>query len=964
MKRQLTLKSFLWWLTGLSALPLLALAIYLAYVYVETRHDEAEGDAALRASNFATVIENRLGAQVAGLQMLAASPSLADPSRFGEFYVEAQSYRSYFRGHVILADPSLQMIANTRSPYGTALPRLPAPRGGGPSAALAALASGKPTISDIVDGPVAHEPLVAIAVPVMREGKPIYLLLATIETAQFQAEIDKMAISEAWTLALLDGRGGTIAHSSAVAASTGAKAEPRKIVHRVAMTSWRVVMEIPPEVWRAPTVAAAMAVLAMLVAAIIASLMVGRQASRLLLRAVSSLAHARETTTAPPLAVTEIEQVRAKMDGAAVSLRESEARYRALFDNHHTVMLLVDPGTGAIVDVNPAAERFYGSTRRQLAAMSIFDLNTLAPEQIRAEMQRAAQVVRNDFHFRHRAAGGQVRDVNVLACPVAIEGKKLLFAIIHDETERVRADEALRETASLLQMASKLARFGGWSVDLAEGTVLWSDEVAAIHEMPQGYSPKVHEGVSFYAPEWRDKIRERFDACARDGTPYDEEMEIITARGRRIWVRTLGQAIRDDSGRIIRAQGAFQDITEAKQVERALIESERRYRALFENMTAGFVLFEVVQDGRGVPVDLLIVAANKGFEATTGLRSEDVTGKRLTHVLPGIERDDADWIGTYGTVALTGESRQFEQYSEHLGIHYSVTAYQGGAGMCAVTFVDVTERKRSEDEVRRLHSELERHAADLEQRVAERTAELEAAKVRAEAADRVKSAFLATMSHELRTPLNSIIGFTGVLLQRLPGPLNTEQEEQLNIVRSASRHLLLLISDVLDISKVEAGELRLAHEPFDLRGLLERVSAAFSRESEHRRLSFSLRMDARQALVTGDERRVEQVLNNLLSNALKFTPHGSITVALTRDHEAFTVTITDTGVGIRREDLGKLFRAFSQIETGLPGIREGTGLGLAISRHLVEAMGGHISVESEWGQGSRFAFTLPAGAGT
>ncbi|MCM2312220.1 MAG: PAS domain S-box protein, partial [Steroidobacteraceae bacterium] len=593
MKRQLTLKFVLGWLIGLSVLPLLLLAAYLAYASIETRQDEATRDASHRASNFATVVENRLGAQVAGLQMLAASPSLADPARLDEFYAEAQGYREHFRGHVILADASLQMIVNTRAPFGTALPRLPAPRGRGPSAALAALASGRPAISGVVDGPVANQPLIAIAVPVMREGRPIQLLLATIETRQFQAEVDRVAMSEGWMLALLDGQGETIARRSTVATSTAASTRPRAIVQRVAMTPWRVVLEIPPEVWRAPTLAAAMAVFALLIAATFASLVVGRQASRWLLGAVSSLAQASDTTAPLPLEVIEIEQVRARLDGAAASLRESEARYRALFDNHHTVMLLVDPGNGAIVDANPAAERFYGSTREQLATMSLFDINTLPPEQIRAEMQHAARVVRNDFHFRHRAARGQVRDVNVLACPVEVAGRKLLFAIIHDETERVRADTALRETASLLRMAGKLARFGGWSVDLAEGTVHWSDEVAAIHEMPPGYSPQVQEGISFYAPEWRGSINECFGACARDGTPYDEEMEIIAASGRRVWVRTIGQAIRDEAGRIIRVQGAFQDIDHRKQVEKALVKSERRYRSLFENMSAGFALYEV-----------------------------------------------------------------------------------------------------------------------------------------------------------------------------------------------------------------------------------------------------------------------------------------------------------------------------------------------------------------------------------
>jgi PAS domain S-box-containing protein len=278
-----------------------------------------------------------------------------------------------------------------------------------------------------------------------------------------------------------------------------------------------------------------------------------------------------------------------------------------------------------------------------------------------------------------------------------------------------------------------------------------------------------------------------------------------------------------------------------------------------------------------------------------------------------------------------------------------------------VTARDITERMQTEAQVRRLHEELRQHAAELEQRVSERTAQLEVAKSRAEAADRVKSAFLATMSHELRTPLNSIIGFTGILLQKLPGPLNAEQEKQLGFVRSASRHLLSLISDVLDISKVEAGELHLARERVDLRGLLERLGTSFALEAQRRNLAFALDMGQDEAILMGDARRVEQVINNLLSNALKFTPRGSIVLTCRQEGACLVIAVTDTGVGIRAEDMEKLFKPFSQLDTGLPTLKDGTGLGLAISRHLVESMGGKITAASEWGKGSRFTFTLPAG---
>jgi signal transduction histidine kinase len=275
--------------------------------------------------------------------------------------------------------------------------------------------------------------------------------------------------------------------------------------------------------------------------------------------------------------------------------------------------------------------------------------------------------------------------------------------------------------------------------------------------------------------------------------------------------------------------------------------------------------------------------------------------------------------------------------------------------------VEVTDRKLAEAEVHRLNEELRQHAAVLEQRVAERTAELADARDKAQAADRAKSAFLATMSHELRTPLNSVIGFTGLLLKEMAGPLNDEQAKQLRMVNASGLHLLALISDVLDMSKIEAGELTTSAAPFDLGDAVRTVAAAVTPLAEKKRLALVVDVRSGAASVTSDRRRVEQVLLNLLSNAIKFTDHGSVTLTVEPVPGAIRLAVMDTGVGIRQENLGRLFRPFQQLDSGLSRQHEGTGLGLAISQRLVERLGGTISVESRPGQGSTFSFTLPAG---
>jgi len=271
--------------------------------------------------------------------------------------------------------------------------------------------------------------------------------------------------------------------------------------------------------------------------------------------------------------------------------------------------------------------------------------------------------------------------------------------------------------------------------------------------------------------------------------------------------------------------------------------------------------------------------------------------------------------------------------------------------------------------VEKIHSEkmgreqallqLEAYRDHLEEIVAVRTRELAKAKEAAESADRLKSAFLATMSHELRTPLNSIIGFSGVLEQELAGPLNDEQKKQLGMVSESAEHLLALINDVLDISKIEAGQLTVAAGPVEVHPLVEKAVRTVKPLAEGKNLALDLEIDPGAGTVIADSRRVEQVLLNLLSNAIKFTDKGSVRVRCTVDEAMVRISVTDTGIGIQKEHLERLFKPFTQIETGLTRKYEGTGLGLSISKRLVTLMGGEITVESDPGRGSTFSFTLP-----
>ncbi len=232
-----------------------------------------------------------------------------------------------------------------------------------------------------------------------------------------------------------------------------------------------------------------------------------------------------------------------------------------------------------------------------------------------------------------------------------------------------------------------------------------------------------------------------------------------------------------------------------------------------------------------------------------------------------------------------------------------------------------------------------------------------------EIANRHKSEFLANMSHELRTPLNAVIGFSEVLLERMFGEVNPKQEEYLTDILSSGKHLLSLINDILDLSKIEAGRMELEAQPFDLPGALDNALTLIRERAARHGLKLQVTVDPRLGEVKGEERKVKQVLLNLLSNAVKFTPEGGkISIAAHLKDGMAEVSVADTGVGIAQEDQEAIFEEFRQVGTDYARKREGTGLGLALARRLVELHGGKLWVQSEPGQGSTFTFTLPVSA--
>ena len=270
-----------------------------------------------------------------------------------------------------------------------------------------------------------------------------------------------------------------------------------------------------------------------------------------------------------------------------------------------------------------------------------------------------------------------------------------------------------------------------------------------------------------------------------------------------------------------------------------------------------------------------------------------------------------------------------------------------------MVMTDITERKKTE-------AELEHHRHHLEEMVEARTAELDESRKAAEAANRAKSTFLSSMSHELRTPLNAILGFSN--LMRRDTELRPDQRDHLDIINRSGEHLLTLINDVLEITKIEAGKLQLNNAPFDLGALVRDVTDLMEPRANQKGLS--LRLDQSSGFpryINADEARLRQTLINLLGNAVKFTQHGSVTLRLATKPNTIahlTIEIEDTGIGLSAADQQRLFQPFVQLGKQ-PGDNQGTGLGLSITRQFVQLMGGSITVESTPGKGSLFRVELP-----
>ncbi len=394
-------------------------------------------------------------------------------------------------------------------------------------------------------------------------------------------------------------------------------------------------------------------------------------------------------------------------------------------------------------------------------------------------------------------------------------------------------------------------------------------------------------------------------------------------------------------------------LIEQAKIAREEAANAQRYRTLLE--AAPDAIVKVDKTGR-------IVLMNRATETLFGYTRDELVGQPVEILVPPAAR--GAHIGQRAGYWKQAACRPMGRGLTFIAVRKNGTEFPveislspvavGGETRVIAIIRDVTERRRIEQETRAME---DRFNGALK----EKNTQLEGRNHEVEEANRLKTEFLASMSHELRTPLHTIIGFSELLLEESQGPLNEKQRRFMDHVHRDSQHLLELINDILDLSKVESGNIELRLEKFEAKAEATNVIDGLRGAAESKSISLEL-VGAQSCTVSADLRRFREVLLNLIGNALKFTPDGgSVTVSTSRSDESgfCCFAVQDTGIGIASEQLGAIFDRFYQIGSTIKGVREGTGLGLAITKHLIELHGGKIWVDSQPGHGSCFSFTLP-----
>lgn len=553
------------------------------------------------------------------------------------------------------------------------------------------------------------------------------------------------------------------------------------------------------------------------------------------------------------------------------------------------------------------------------------------------------------YECRIKTPLNNIKWIKIIAHPLINNGEcERISGVIQDITQQKENEKTILDAELRWQFAIESSGDGLWDWDLQTNNIFFSKQwkrMLGYNDDDIGDSIDTWE--SLIHPDDRDSVFSETNKLLNGEIQlYVSEHRLKTKDGSYKWILDRGKVIkRDDNNRPIRVIGTHSDITERKLNEQKILESEMKFRTLFENMTEGVAIHKLVFDENNRITNYRILDVNPAFESHVGLKASDVNGKLATDIY---NIPDAPYLKEYSQVALTSEPYSFETYFEPLNKYFKISVISPQYLYFATVFEDITQLKETENQLRIMNQNLE-----------EATIRANNLATQAELANISKSQFLANMSHEIRTPMNAIIGLSHIVYEKIQ---DKHLQDYILKIKESSQNLLTILNDILDYSKIESGNIQLDNHSFDLKEKISSVTDLFIPQIRNKSLTFNVNYDANLPMfLTGDSLRLGQILTNLISNAVKFTLSGSINIdvnLMSEDENYYDIQfkIIDTGIGIDESTIPMLFLPFTQADSSTTRKFGGTGLGLSITKKMINLMHGDISVSSKINKGSVFSF--------
>ncbi|MCP4138031.1 MAG: response regulator [bacterium] len=512
------------------------------------------------------------------------------------------------------------------------------------------------------------------------------------------------------------------------------------------------------------------------------------------------------------------------------------------------------------------------------------------------------------------------------------EETKLLSAIaerLGRITERKKTEQALIISEERNKLAQRSANIGIWDWNITTGELSWSEQIEPIFGLQKDEFEKTY--LSFLErvhPHDRQFVMDTVNSSIKNNENYTIEHRILWPNGTIHWVFESGDVIQNHMGEAERMLGAIWDITSRREEQEKL----KKLHIAVEQNPASIAITD--RDGN-------IEYVNPTFCETTGYTLDEVKGKN-PRILKSGKQSHEFYHNLWNTI-LSGKVWKNDIYNKKKN------------GECYWERSFISPLKNEKEEITHFIATNE----DItERKILEE--KLYQAKISADSANQAKSEFLANMSHELRTPLNGIIGFSQLLEMELMEAPNPKQKEYISFIKESGNHLLEMVNDILDLSKIEAGKLEIERKPFDFTQMLKRSPSTVKAIARKKNIKMDTEIEPALGWLNGDEIRIKQVLFNLLSNAIKFTESGKkIGISAYAVKDSIKIIVWDEGIGIPADYIEKIFDPFEQVKNEKSSRTMGTGLGLSISKKLVELHNGTLTVESKINQGSRFVITLP-----